>query len=46
MTRPMIYTYDANTGKEETREMNDAEYAQSLIDRANYEAELAKEPTE
>lgn len=41
MTRPMIYTYDANTGEEVLREMNDVEYEQSLADKAAYEAELA-----
>ena len=43
MTRPMVYLFDSNTGEEVTREMNDAEYAQSLIDRANYEAEESTE---
>ncbi len=43
MTRPMVYFYDANTGEEIFREMNDAEYEQYLIDAAKAEAELAAE---
>jgi hypothetical protein len=43
MTRPMVYLFDSNTGEEITREMNDAEYAQSLLDKAEVEAEQVKQ---
>ena len=42
MTRPMVYLFDSNTGEEVIREMNDAEYAQCLIDKAEFEKEQAE----
>lgn len=46
MTKPMVYFYDSNTGEEVIREMNDAEYAQSLIDKAEVEAIQVKQAEE
>ena len=43
MTRPMIHIFDMATQEEVLREMNDAEYAQHLVDVAAYEEELAKQ---
>ena len=43
MTRPMVYFYDGNTDESITREMNDEEYAQSLIDKDSWKAQLAAE---
>lgn len=37
MTRPMILEFNAETKEEIIREMNDAEYAQRLIDIDNVE---------
>jgi hypothetical protein len=39
-TKPMVTIHDVSTGNVETREMNDAEYAQYQIDQAA-EAERA-----
>ncbi len=38
----MVYLFDSNTGEEVIREMNDAEYAQCLIDKAQFEKEQAE----
>ena len=38
----MIYLFDSNTGEEIIREQNDAEYAQALIDKAQFEKEQAE----
>lgn len=46
MTRPMVYFYDANTGEEVFREMNDAEYEQMLVDKAAIEAAEAARSAE
>lgn len=43
MTRPMVRIFDGNTGEEVIREMNDAEYAQLQLDKAEVEAEQARE---
>lgn len=39
MTRPMVFEYNAETKEEVIREMNDAEYAQYLIDTAKERTE-------
>jgi hypothetical protein len=36
MTKPLIGIYDGNTQETYTREMNDEEYAQYLIDQENF----------
>ena len=41
MTRPMIHIFDMATQEEVLREMNDAEYAQYEIDKAQFEANEA-----
>lgn len=46
MTRPMIHMLNVNTGEEVIREMNDAEYAQLLIDKAEIEAQQIKQAEE
>jgi hypothetical protein len=46
MLRPIIGITDVQTGENIVREMNDEEYAQYLIDKAAYEAELEKQLTE
>jgi hypothetical protein len=38
MTRPIVYLSNLETNEEIIREMNDAEYAQHLIDKAEWEA--------
>lgn len=43
MIKPIIQFYDLETQEEIVREMNDAEYAQHLIDVAVQEQELAKQ---
>lgn len=42
MTRPNVYIYNADTGEDIVREMNDEEYAQYLIDKENLEIEKAE----
>ena len=42
MTRPTINITDLSTGESITREMNDAEFAQHLIDKAEAEARRAE----
>ena len=39
MTRPMVSIFDITTQELVVREMNDAEFAQYEIDKANWEAE-------
>jgi hypothetical protein len=46
MTRPIISEFNITTQEETLREMNDAEYAQHLIDVASFEERLAKEAEE
>lgn len=43
MTRPMIHMLNVNTGEEVIREMNDEEYAQLLVDKAEVEAAQIKQ---
>ena len=43
MTRPMIHIFDMATQEEVLREMNDAEYAQHLVDKANSEEQAVKQ---
>jgi hypothetical protein len=42
MIRPIITIVDAINGAEITREMNDEEYAQYIIDKAAFEAQEAE----
>ena len=44
--KPEIAEIDCTTGEVAFREMNDAEYAQHLIDVAAYEAEQAEKALE
>jgi hypothetical protein len=41
MTRPIVGFFDALTQEETFREMNDAEYSQYEIDKADWEAKQA-----
>lgn len=41
MTRPTIQQFDAQTQEMTERELNDAEYTQYLIDKADWETEEA-----
>jgi hypothetical protein len=41
MTRPNVHIFDMATGEKTSREMNDEEYAQHLIDVTAYEQEIA-----
>lgn len=43
MSRPTIYIFDCETQEGITREMNDAEYSQHLIDVAAAETQAAAE---
>lgn len=43
MTNPMLKIVNAATGEEIEREMNDAEFAQNKIDKAESEANFKKE---
>lgn len=43
MTRPLIGVFDCFTQEETTREMNDEEYAQYLIDQENNTANQPQE---
>jgi hypothetical protein len=46
MTRPFVTIFDVSTQEGITREMNDAEYAQHLIDLAHSEEHTAKQAEE